>query len=1127
MSDQIVFGARIFLTDKDNPVTPDSTIGLYNVNTSNSEFRWVQNIVFSSSWAASGVLVPGGISNITESADLSVGGNVVQFSNVNLTINNTKQFWKELDSRGITLQGKLVEIFFYKNSVPSVIWKGVVGNTSWDVKVFHIPCIAQNETMKANILIEKYVQSDNKNITVPAIFGHWIDTPAPFKRVKNDKTFLTATMLMSPFDINTAGYIDKSTYLDQNAVVFPHVYGTSVVSDATTSFGLYTGSRHIGSPTPYFQYYNSAMTLYFDNRYITTVLGSGEGQVKKIIKAWAGGSTALGLYNISTNDHFFGDEQPFGNSSADEANNTWSKIFDLDNQYQGDNWPCSGHLNSEGNAISTDNGFSLYTYSSEDATDTTTSVKKEPVVKQLQGYKNIPQYSFEQKLTYTDGRALTILPSQTTEDENTLVGFSIIPFKQVQASRGIRDDYSGAFPSLDGCLGDSGEVIGDGADWEIINTGELTFPVPAITGVFYKTTGLDYSDFPKIFSSYNTNVADISDRYLSTGSEIVFSYDNESRYTPPTLDLYPLIVYELDLPDLPDNFSFSDMYILLYCYGVQEYSSDSGQVSNNSNNISVSVAKKIGRSFVNCFSDFGNASSLNMITDNMPDFYLQDRINYNRTFGIPFDHEILNNDFTGYQKFKVEGISNVEEYRTLGKCYVGSRIETYVSAWEHVHSLTFSFFIKEAAVCFSKKISIEETIYANFSGRIYNNTLEDRVPSDGVITSPINLLEHFCRLQNWSAYGGEQPIDGWGKQYCSGAKIKVGTYKGYSDISSPAFFPAETINIIDGGQGHFIKSEGAVIYLKDVAGTINFYPMTLSGMQSGVACNLVSGLFDIKDGSFDNTGIDVNQYVVDTDDNLFDYTMYAGAGARVLTEYSDGWTNNLKRSICKNFFLVSYIDNDGLECVKPLNFVSYSKTYPEVTYRDVIANSKITVDDPDLSDIFVEPFIKFDYDHGLKNFKKIIAVKNVAATCYDPTNPDYNGFLDTDVASNELFTEQRKEAIWNTCHSLWVKYPVFNEPPVEMVEQPWGTWFHDQADPLEATWKLEHWVNSMGKKTIDFDLHFNFYSQGSYARDWHPGQRIKVNFPHETDSRQVQAIVTEKMIKPYDPYTISIKAILI
>ena len=40
-----VFGIKIILQDKDNPVTENTGIGLYSVSGENSEFRWVQNSI--------------------------------------------------------------------------------------------------------------------------------------------------------------------------------------------------------------------------------------------------------------------------------------------------------------------------------------------------------------------------------------------------------------------------------------------------------------------------------------------------------------------------------------------------------------------------------------------------------------------------------------------------------------------------------------------------------------------------------------------------------------------------------------------------------------------------------------------------------------------------------------------------------------------------------------------------------------------------------------------------------------------------------------------------------------------------------------------------------------------------
>jgi hypothetical protein len=97
--------------------------------------------------------------------------------------------------------------------------------------------------------------------------------------------------------------------------------------------------------------------------------------------------------------------------------------------------------------------------------------------------------------------------------------------------------------------------------------------------------------------------------------------------------------------------------------------------------------------------------------------------------------------------------------------------------------------IADLSVMFVNEIELGSAIYTQGYGRVFNDTFGGRYTAANPMTSPIECLEHVCRLLNYSAYGLSEPSGGWGKGYPSGAlPIDVSdTYGGFgTSIVAPA-----------------------------------------------------------------------------------------------------------------------------------------------------------------------------------------------------------------------------------------------------------------------------------------------------------------------------------------------------
>jgi hypothetical protein len=168
MSNDIrVFGVKLILDDKDAPVSPDATIGLYNVTSAASEFRWLQNDVTGVSTWATGMIVANGIGKWKRSIDTRKGGNVAAPITGSVKIKNTALFYNELKTRGISLPGLVCEIWEFVNGTPTRRLFGKVETVDWDVTDFTINIRGGINDRRANI-----TQQTTDNLVIPVHFGN-------------------------------------------------------------------------------------------------------------------------------------------------------------------------------------------------------------------------------------------------------------------------------------------------------------------------------------------------------------------------------------------------------------------------------------------------------------------------------------------------------------------------------------------------------------------------------------------------------------------------------------------------------------------------------------------------------------------------------------------------------------------------------------------------------------------------------------------------------------------------------------------------------------------------------------------------------------------------------------------
>lgn len=203
--------------------------------------------------------------------------------------------------------------------------------------------------------------------------------------------------------------------------------------------------------------------------------------------------------------------------------------------------------------------------------------------------------------------------------------------------------------------------------------------------------------------------------------------------------------------------------------------------------------------------------------------------------------------------------------------------------------------------------------------------------------------------------------------------------------------------------------------------------------------------------------------------------------ARQIVNESDADTDKLTRSLCEQFFLISKIIPDGSESVTGLHIPGFA-TGQTVTLSDLISISETI--EPRLQDVFVEPEIKYAYDHGTGDYTQRIAVTNITA---DEWQPSYTpGFTDVDGAR-----------VWSACKSLYRKYGIIEPMPDSLKESEWI------VDYAGALWRIEKLIDWMDKKRLEISVGW------TRGRLWEAGTYIKLKLSHRTGNDELICVCEE------------------
>jgi len=221
-----------------------------------------------------------------------------------------------------------------------------------------------------------------------------------------------------------------------------------------------------------------------------------------------------------------------------------------------------------------------------------------------------------------------------------------------------------------------------------------------------------------------------------------------------------------------------------------------------------------------------NASGQDPNFDDLPDFYYLDNP---ETKNVNFYKDTAVCPLFGYTAYKIPNTS-LDVYKTYRE---GAFIHEIFCIDPGEYIVTNELY-ELAIIIELEDTSITDKVYSPLAGRIFDSTWVDKIATDQII-KPRDMLEHICRLQNFSDASCVQPAAGWGRAYTSTEPpIDTTAFNNLSNFDS--FLPANQIKNEDDGYTDKLK-----LSLCRTFGLINY--IDSSGQES------VTKLFKIPAGT--------------------------------------------------------------------------------------------------------------------------------------------------------------------------------------------------------------------------------------------------------------------------------------
>lgn len=479
---------------------------------------------------------------------------------------------------------------------------------------------------------------------------------------------------------------------------------------------------------------DEVVSTYPDDWYIFIVSGTGKGECAKIAGYFA---TAYNVY--FTIDRYLLSTLNVDTTSSDRS---WAQIKQISGEFCSDHFKCEGFKDENG-VIITAHPL-LYTYDNQ--------------------FSRIAEYGVNIDTSETNNNKAIIQPKYS-ENNNpfNLNSFIIKPCSGLSLIENTSGDSG-----LEGYIGAAGI-----ADYNKICSGLWC-----------------HSSYYQLSTTLNlSNSANAYDR--DDSSYGLAEFDETAFYTGSNRSLY-MIGLEFTLPIIPDGYDFTECYLLLKLKSKVSTNSSLGMrmfdlgtwIEIIQKRFDSSGTKILNQSsYGDKYFDIMNLSTIDCMLD---DYTIPARTNNDLYFNLMPETETIYGvsgrygTLKGHTIFKITAVDKYE-YGSIRKSAIilHRDIGSYNDSGKNLNDFIRFY---ELSVAFKMSQTIDKNIYSAFNGRIFNDTWNTRKTAANLIENPVDILEHACRLQDWSETG--ETGTKWGKEYATSALIKTGSVEGSFDSSA-------------------------------------------------------------------------------------------------------------------------------------------------------------------------------------------------------------------------------------------------------------------------------------------------------------------------------------------------------
>jgi len=209
--------------------------------------------------------------------------------------------------------------------------------------------------------------------------------------------------------------------------------------------------------------------------------------------------------------------------------------------------------------------------------------------------------------------------------------------------------------------------------------------------------------------------------------------------------------------------------------------------------------------------------------------------------------------------------------------------------------------------------------------------------------------------------------------------------------------------------------------------------------------------------------------------------------SRQIHTMDKAYSDIMVKDLCETFFLISYQDADGYECIKSL--LTKETPATTITLSDVLGLGEMIP--PDVSQIYCTPVINYAYDYALGEFTQQISINKTWETTY---SSDYTSGL----------TSADSLTYWNACRSLWNDVKQIEQMPANLMNKYWI------PDYATAVWYLSKLVQLMTIQRFSITVGY------TTGYKWRVGTHFKIQVPHETNNNIIEVVI-EKVRKNKKP----------